>query len=857
MFPRFVIVLAVTFCASAFGQGSDVVISQIYGGGGNSGASHRNDFIELFNRGSNGVALNGWSVQYAAAAGTSWQVTPLTNTIAPGGYYLIQQSSGGSAGTNLPPPDAFDSIAMSATAGKVALVNNSSALSGSCPLPNGPIIDFVGYGTVASCSEGDRAPTPSSTTSVRRAFEGCVDTDDNGSDFFAGAVIPRNSSTPVRSCDAVSRAYAIHEIQGTNSFSPLADQSVSTTTNIVTGRRNNGFFVQTPEGEEDEMALTSEGIFVQTVGTPGTNALIGHALVVTGTVAEFRPASDPASPTRTQINATHIRFVSDDNVLPAPITLTWEDLQPDRGHEQLERFEGMRVAVDALRVSSPTEGFVNEANATATSSGVFYGVFGERALREPGIDIFEAMPPGAPCCVPRFDGNPELLRIDSNGQIGGPLFDIFSASVVGGLVGPLYYEARRYTLLPDADSDPRVLIILPHREPPLARTGEVTIASLNLQHFYDTVDDAGIADVVLTSVAYSNRLHKAGLLFRDVMHRPDILGLAEVENFRVLEDLAAVSSAPYAAFLVPGNDPGGINVGFLVNTSRVEVMEVTQHGKNATFTHPLTGMPATLHDRPPLLLRALIADPLTTNALALTVIMNHLRSLIDIENPSNGGFVRAKRRAQAEYVAALVQQRQSMSEHVVVMGDFNAFEFNDGYVDVMGTIAGTPSPSNSVVAASPDLVNPNLINLIETLPARERYSYVFEGTAQALDQMLVSQNLRPHVRVFLYPRYNADAPEVARNDPESPWRISDHDAAMAYLYVTRGAPAQITSIVRNAMEVILQGEGHAGRGYFIEKSYGLHQWSGIGSATADEAGRFTFRDLNPVSGAVFYRLRSD
>ena len=833
------------------------MISQVYGGGGNSGASYRNDFVELFNRSSNAVTLNGWSVQYAAAAGTSWQVTPLTNTIAPGGYYLIQQSSGGSAGTNLPSPDMVGSIAMSGTAGKVALVNNSSALSGSCPLPHAPTIDFVGYGTTASCSEGNRAPTPSSTTSVRRAFEGCVDTDDNALDFFEGTVRPRNGSSPLHACDVVSRAYAIHEIQGANSFSPLVDQSVSTTTNIVTGRRNSGFFVQTPEGEEDGIALTSEGIFVLTAGTPGTNALIGNAVAVTGTVAEFRPASDPASPTRTQIYATHIQFVSADNALPAPISLTSDDLQPGGGHEQLERFEGMRVAVDALRVTSPTDGFVNESNATATSSGVFYGVPGERAFREPGIDVFETMPPGAPCCVPRFDGNPEILRIDSNGQLGAALLDTSPLLIMGGFIGPLYYEARRYTLLPDADSNPYALIILPHREPPLPRTGEVTIASLNLQHFYDTVDDGGIADVVLTSAAYSNRLHKAGLLFRDAMHRPDILGLAEVENLRVLQDLAAVSSAPYAAFLLPGNDPGGINVGFLVNTSRVEVLEATQYGKNATFTHPQTGMPATLHDRPPLLLRASIADPLSTNTLALTVIMNHLRSLIDIENPSSGAFVRAKRRAQAEYVAELVQQRQSMGEHVLVMGDFNAFEFNDGYVDVMGTIAGTPSPSNNVVAASPDLVNPNLINLIETLPAQERYSYVFEGTAQALDHILVSQSLRPHVRFFLFPRYNADAPEISRNDPAFPWRISDHDPAMVYLYATRRTLAQITSIERNAMEVILLGEGHTGQGYFIEKSYGLQQWFVIGSAAADQAGRFTFRDLNPVSGAVFYRLRSD
>lgn len=198
-----------------------------------------------------------------------------------------------------------------------------------------------------------------------------------------------------------------------------------------------------------------------------------------------------------------------------------------------------------------------------------------------------------------------------------------------------------------------------------------------------------------------------------------------------------------------------------------------------------------------------------------------------------------------------------MGEHVLVMGDFNAFEFSGGYVDVMGTITGAPSPSNHVVAASADLVAPNLFNLIETLPAEERYSFVFEGTAQALDHVLVSQDLRPHVRRFLYVRANADAPEILRNDPESPERISDHDAAMVYLYVTRGAPARITSIGLNSTEVILEGEATPGRTYLIEGSLALQQWFEIGSARADPAGRFSFRDLNPVSGAVFYRLRSD
>ena len=50
------------------------------------------DFIELFNRGTSAVSLDGWSVQYASATGSSWQVTTLEGSIDPGRYYLIQQA---------------------------------------------------------------------------------------------------------------------------------------------------------------------------------------------------------------------------------------------------------------------------------------------------------------------------------------------------------------------------------------------------------------------------------------------------------------------------------------------------------------------------------------------------------------------------------------------------------------------------------------------------------------------------------------------------------------------------------------------------------------------------------------------
>jgi uncharacterized protein (TIGR03437 family) len=177
-----------------------VVISQIFGGGGNSGAPFRSDFIELFNSGDSPINLANWSVQYASATASTWSVTQLTAiTLAPGQYYLIQQA-GGSNGIALPAPDATGTVAMAATAGKVALVKTTTALSGACPAdPN--IVDLVGYGATANCFNGaGPAPAPSNTNAVLRKLNGCTDTRNNGADFTAGKPNPRNIASPANIC---------------------------------------------------------------------------------------------------------------------------------------------------------------------------------------------------------------------------------------------------------------------------------------------------------------------------------------------------------------------------------------------------------------------------------------------------------------------------------------------------------------------------------------------------------------------------------------------------------------------------------------------------------------------------------
>jgi hypothetical protein len=183
------------------GSSPDIVISQVFGGGGSSGTPLANDYVELFNRSATAVSVTGWSVQYASSSGSSWSKANLSGTIPAGGYFLVQMA-GGSGGQALPPPDATGSISMSASSGKVALVANQTLLTcGAAPcLPNANIHDFVGYGS-ANQSEGN-APTTtlSPTTAVFRAGAGCTDTDNNRADFATGSPAPRNSASPLNSC---------------------------------------------------------------------------------------------------------------------------------------------------------------------------------------------------------------------------------------------------------------------------------------------------------------------------------------------------------------------------------------------------------------------------------------------------------------------------------------------------------------------------------------------------------------------------------------------------------------------------------------------------------------------------------
>jgi Lamin Tail Domain len=189
--------------ASGSGSGS-IVVGDIYASGGNSGAAYANDYVELFNRGAGAVAIDGWTVQYASAASATWQMTALSGTIPAGGRYLVQLASGGTNGAALPAADATGTSNLAATGGKVAIVDDATALScgasaGSCS-GAAPIEDLVGYGGAADYEGSGAAPAPGATTALSRADSGCTDTDDNAADFATAPPDPQNSTAAASTC---------------------------------------------------------------------------------------------------------------------------------------------------------------------------------------------------------------------------------------------------------------------------------------------------------------------------------------------------------------------------------------------------------------------------------------------------------------------------------------------------------------------------------------------------------------------------------------------------------------------------------------------------------------------------------
>jgi uncharacterized protein len=636
----------------------------------------------------------------------------------------------------------------------------------------------------------------------------------------------------------------IHDIQGVKSttaatISPYVGLQV-TTTGVVTAVLSNGFFIQSPN--PDANPLTPEGIEVFTSSIPPTATVaLGNLVTVTGTVATFPAATASHTPATEISGSPTITLISTGNPLPAPITLDATKLTPSGGLYQLTPYEGMRVSVASMTAISGTNGSItstNEPNETATSTGYFYAVITgtARPFREPGIDIRDAPIPGAPTGTAKFDDNPERILVDSV-IAGGTSLEISTGAVLPNVTGVLdftfssdsFYDPSRL-ILDAAYNRTQVAAGMTVQPIPATPANTFTVAAFNIERFYNTssTDDiyyvpSGVngfngnsttpivstgqtftsAAVDVTQAAYTRRLQKVSLAIRTVLNTPDIVALEEVENQSVAADIANQinTDAGIANLYTPygtdntnfyTQDGTGISVGFLVKTSTVTSLSLTQVGQKESFTPTGATSPITLNDRPWLSLSAGIKRG-TAKDYPVTVIVNHMKSLSGV-NSTTSTSTRQKKEFQAEEVAKYIQTLQAAGQHVISAGDFNAYEFSDGYTDTLATYTNTNVlPATQVVQPGvPGLVTPPLTDLVLSLPANQRWSYVEDGNAQVLDHIVVTSDLAASAQMA-FAHLNADFPATAYNDASTAARSSDHDVPVGYFAI----PAPVNGAVLN------------------------------------------------------------
>ena len=282
----------------------------------------------------------------------------------------------------------------------------------------------------------------------------------------------------------------------------------------------------------------------------------------------------------------------------------------------------------------------------------------------------------------------------------------------------------------------------------------------------------------------------------------------------MLQDLAARIDADaatagqplpgYQAHLLEGNDIGGIDVGVLTRAG-VTVQSVEQWRPDETYINPRDGTSELLNDRPSLVLNATVQGPANRLPAHVFVVVNHLRSLNGIDDPVDGIRVRAKRKAQGESVAQLLIQLQTENPGVPVVsvGDYNAFEVSDGYVDLLGIIRGDQASAEQVADWSALGLDPNFTS---AAPAGD-YSYSFDGNAQTLDHILLSSVASGALSAFSHAHIDADFPEVLRADPARPERLSDHDPAVARFFFPLDTTAPVFGPVSNVNEAASSFDG--------------------------------------------------
>jgi predicted extracellular nuclease len=774
--------------ASGVDVTSPVVISEVYGGGGNTGATYQNDFIELYNNSEAPVDVSTWSVQYAATTGSSWQRTNLTGSVPAKSFLLIQEAAGAGGTTPLPSPEVTGTIPMAGGAGKVALVNNQTTLGcgGDCDRALS-VVDFVGYGAGTNDFAGSGPTgTLSSTSSAQRTLDPFANTGNNAADFTVASPTPKAPpvvAPPPVDCSAsptppecIPGPKTIQDIQGSGFLSPERGNVVERVAGIVTAVRSigssGGFWIQQPDPDPSRPAASS-GIFVFT----DLRATVGDSVVVTGRVNDFYDLSDgttlatTTSLSVTEINATAVTVVSKGNTLPPPLIITpttvpdtyvpplpagttnvesITTVDPSRSTlEFWEAHEGMLVTVNDARVVGPGLTQFREIYVTTKPD----------ELRTPRggtyLKSYTETPSG------------RMLIIPANGSVpAANVGDVLQGATTGPVDWSRFggYTIAATTLGTYIDN---------HLQPTSATAqadDQLAIATYNVENL-DPRDPESkfirLAEGVVKNLA-----------------QPDIVALEEIQDNNGPTDDGTVAADQTLSILtakikdaggptyawaqinpvndLDGGEPGGnIRSAFLYNADKVTLVPNTP-GDSTTAVTVSTSADGTasLSVNPGRVdptnaawnaSRKPLAGEFLFQGRKVIVVGNHFNSKGG-DQSADGRFqppIRAsevQRLEQAATLNAFVKQvlAADANANVVLAGDFNDYQFSAPILRVTDNGA-------------------TLTDLITTLPENQRYTYVFNGISQVLDHIFVT---KPVTDV----QY-----QVIHNNAEFSDQASDHD----------------------------------------------------------------------------------
>lgn len=801
---------ALPLSAHAVDQASPVVLSEVFGGGGNSGAPLANDFIELYNSSDAPVDLTGWSVQYASATGTSWQKTTLTGTIAPRSTFVVAEAAGANtAAGQLPKVDVTGTIAMSGTGGRVALVKDSTALVGLDVDAAPSVVDYLGWG---AAGDAVVAPAPATTnaTSVARTLPPAASWD-NSKDWTTGAPTPGTVTpgtgpvdpTPTDPTPAPQPGpLTIQDIQGPGFVSPLKGQNVTNVPGVVTGIRSTGktkgFWIQ-QTSKDPAKVNASTGVFVFTASAPIT-VKVGDSVLVSGAVSDYYTLSSgettatTSNLSMTEITKPVVTVLSSGNALPAALALPADlpetyaptgapdgnieglTLDPHRSVlEWYEAHEGERVSVTDARVVGPGKPEYGEIYVQAKPA--------EQRTPRGGTYLpdYAHTPTGRVLVMP-VDGTVPAANVGDvlAGETSGPV----DWSTYGG------YSIAATTEGSYVDNHLQRTVVEP------ARPDQMTVATYNVEN-------------LAPSDAQSKFDALAGGIVTN-LRSPDVLTVEEIQDNSgaandgtvaadqtVAKLLAAVKAAGgpdyRAAWIDPvdgqdGGQPGGnIRVALFYNPARISFVSrpggtatsATTVAKDTTAglvgTPALSASPGRVDPTNPAWTasRKPLAGEFVFQGRKVVVIANHFNSKGGDEN-ADGRFQppnrasEVQRTQQAQSLRAFVEKIKAVDPqaNVVLGGDFNDYQFSAPMTALTG--------GGSVVT-----------DTMWSLPENERYSYVFNGISQTLDHLMVTPNLK-----------DVTSLQVAHINSEFAVQNSDHDPQVIRTVPARhlAAPGKVTLV---------------------------------------------------------------